>query len=359
MGGLAIKMQRVAEVALDVKPDVAHAHINCAEHYAGTTPITPQSKMLAEAGYTMLACILPKDKQIYALMDAYGDLTNFLKFFLWIGLVIYFLTSSDSGSMTDDIISAAGLGVSKIPNWQKVFWCWTEGVVAIMLLSNGTNASKALQALSIIFGLPYTFLLCLMVPATYRALKHVVGDKDILSSYRFNTQICDIFEFFSPNGGSPCPPGKHVSSLLTGFVAPFVAVRGGLLYVNPDRPLNALCYGAFAQFLWSAWFLLHILEVAGKGMHSIAWVCFFFLAFIISIVRTDIRRKDKIWGNSLEDFFIGLAAYPFALSQIQMHAEKAGDGKKFYFESIDQLKETMDGLVGDTLKLKEVQTSTA
>jgi len=232
-------------------------------------------------------------------------------------------------------------------------------VVAIMLLSNGTNASKALQALSIIFGLPYTILLCLMVPATYRALKHVAGDKDIISSYRFNTQICDIFELFSPNGGSPCSPGKHFTSLMTGLVAPFVAVRAGLLYVSPERPLNALLYGAFAQFLWSAWFILHICEVAGKGMHSIAWVCFVFLAFVISVVRTDIRRKDKIWGNSLEDFFVGLAAYPFALSQIQMHAETQGQDKKPYFEQIDQLRETMDGLVGDTAQLKEVTTSTA
>ena len=221
-GGLAVKMQRVAEMALQVRPDVAHATATCAEHYlpnyAGGAPISPASKKLAEAGYYMLSC-MHKDDQIYYLMEPYKNLTGFLHIFLWVGLVVYFLTSSDSGSMTDDMISASGLTAGLIPAWQKIYWCFTEGIVAIALVAGGSGSLKTLQAMSIIIGLPYTFLLCFMVPALYRALKREVGDTDICASYRFNTQIFDFSEGFKPKIGSPCVPGTHVASLFKGLVA--------------------------------------------------------------------------------------------------------------------------------------------
>jgi hypothetical protein len=263
--------------------------------------------------------------------------------------------------MCDDIISASGLSVTKIPWWQKVFWCWTEGLVAICLVNGGASASKALQALSIIFGLPYTFLLCFMVPSLYRSLKHIVGDQDIKESYRFNTQIFDFLEGFAPRSESPCARGKHISALLTGLVAPFVSVKKGLEFVNPENKMGALMYALFAQLMFVVWFVLHVCEVAGPGLHSIAWLAYTFMVFVIALVRTDVRRKEKIWGNPLEDFFISLAAYPFALSQIQMHAETAGDKKQLYFQQIDELIIAMsDAAVGDgDVALKEVQTSTA
>merc|ERR1712072_534353 len=43
-GGLAIKMQRVAEIALQVRPEIQYATSTCSEHYSGQTPITPEAK---------------------------------------------------------------------------------------------------------------------------------------------------------------------------------------------------------------------------------------------------------------------------------------------------------------------------
>jgi choline-glycine betaine transporter len=366
MGGLAIKMQRVAEVALQVRPDVGHATATCAEHYAyGGVPITPQSKMLFEQGYKMISCVLPMDKQIYELMYPYQGFLGFIWFFLWFGLVIYFLTSSDSGSLVDDIISASGLSPNRIPIWQKIYWCWTEGLVAISLLTGGgSSVLKAIRSVSIIFGLPYTFILCFMVPALYRALKHCLNEQDIMTSFKFNTQLLDFFELFAPPAGSPFTPSEHIKHWLIGLFCPGLGVYASLRYSSPTSPKFGIAAGLFVQIMFSLFFVFQIVEAGVKGFHTLGWVAFTFMAFIISVARTDARLKDKIWGNPLEDFFIALAAYPIAVAQVHMHAASEGKDKPLYFasttEMLDQMKSAMSeaGATSST-GMKEVQTADA
>ena len=316
-GGLAIKMERVAEIALQVRPDHAHAAVQCGEHYSGSHPITPEAKKLAAAGYRMLTC-MPRDDQIYWLMGPYANLTEFLWFFLWCGLVIYFLTSSDSGSMTDDIISASGLSASKIPYWQKIFWCWTEGFAAIALTSGAAGAISSLQAASIILGLPYTLILCMMVPALWRALKKEAGDEDIISSYRFNTQLMDFLEFFKPKGGSPCAPMVHVKCIITGIFLPFLGVMKGYTFVYPEQNKSGIFFGALAQIGWFTWFIFMIIEVEVKNLSIIGWIGYITFALLIGFIRGEMRGKEKIWGSPVDDFWCGLVLWPLALAQIQV-----------------------------------------
>ena len=320
-GGLAIKMERVAEMALKVRPEAEYASIQCAEHYSGIHPITPEAKMLAEAGYYLLTC-MPIDEQIYYLMMPYTNIKGFLHIVLWLGLVIYFLTSSDSGSMTDDIISASGLSASKIPIWQKVFWCFTEGVVAIALVaaSNG-GALKTLQRVSIVIGLPFTFLLCFMVPSLYRALKKELGDKDIIESMRFNTQLLDIFEGFQPKSGSPCPPMTHIKSILTGLFVPAKGLNDALKACYPNSPKFAAVVATVGQILYICWCALHIVEVEKEGMHTIAWLCFTGFFLIVAFTRGELRRKYNVWGFALEDLFCAIMLYPFVLAQMEMQVK--------------------------------------
>jgi len=348
-GGLAIKMERTAELALQTRPDIQHGMVTCAEHYSGGVPITPQSKQLAQAGYYLLSCI-PRDDQIYRVMEPYTNLTGFLHFFLWVGLVIYFLTSSDSGSMTDDIISASGLSASKIPGWQKIFWCWTEGLVAIALVTTmgqtvegggARNALRSLQHVSIIIGLPYTFILCVMVPSLYRILKKEMGDEDIVSSKRFNTQLLDFFEAFSPKGGSPYTPMQHVINILVGLLVPFVGVKAAFAKTEPEAPTTGLLYAISAQALFLAFFILHICEIGTKNISVIAWLCYFGFTSIIGFARLSMRYKYNIWGSAFEDFIIAITFYPFALAQIVMQAENDGEGMPGYFDSADEMIKLM------------------
>ena len=80
------------------------------------------------------------------------DITSFLGIVL---VLVFFITSSDSGSLVIDTIAAGG----KIdaPKPQRVFWGVIEGAVAIALLLGGGLA--ALQAVAVSAGLPFTLLL--------------------------------------------------------------------------------------------------------------------------------------------------------------------------------------------------------
>ena len=81
-------------------------------------------------------------------------------------VVVFFVTSSDSGSLVIDAITAGGK--VDAPVAQRVFWATFEGLVAIVLLLGGGLA--ALQASAIATGFPFTFLLLLMMWATWKSL---------------------------------------------------------------------------------------------------------------------------------------------------------------------------------------------
>ena len=70
-------------------------------------------------------------------------------------VIVFFVTSSDSGSLVIDTITAGGKVNAPVP--QRVFWVIIEGVVAIALLLGGGLA--ALQAMSVSTGLPFTIVL--------------------------------------------------------------------------------------------------------------------------------------------------------------------------------------------------------
>mmetsp|Transcript_22047 Transcript_22047/g.56275 ORF Transcript_22047/g.56275 Transcript_22047/m.56275 type:complete len:1013 (-) Transcript_22047:54-3092(-) len=341
-GGLAIKMERTAEMALGVRPDHHHAAVQCAEHYSGDSPITPEAKKLAAAGYYMLSC-MAKDNQIYYVMNPYLNLQGFLHFCLWLGLVIYFLTSSDSGSMTDDIIASSGLSAGLIPAWQKVFWCFTEGLVAIALIKTA-NGLNSLRALSIVIGLPYTIFLCMMVPSLYRALKKEMGDQDIQSSKRFNTQLLDILEGFQPHGGSPCTPAVHVKHLALALFVPALPIWTIYKKVWPEDTVGAVLYAGGSMGFYIAWIVCHILELEVTHTYLIAWLMFFFFLCIVVHLRVEMRQKFGVWGSPFDDIFVSLFMYPFVLAQCAMMAETDGESAPGYFVAVDEVRAEMASL---------------
>ena len=90
--------------------------------------------------------------------------------FLGIALVlIFFITSSDSGSLVIDSITSGGKVDAPVP--QRIFWATMEGVIAgTLLYGGGAEALKALQAGAITVGLPFTIVLILMCVSLYKGL---------------------------------------------------------------------------------------------------------------------------------------------------------------------------------------------
>ncbi len=81
-------------------------------------------------------------------------------------IITFFVTSSDSGSLVIDMITAGGN--PNPPVAQRIFWAVTEGLVAAALLIGG--GLSALQTAAIATGLPFTILLLLMIFSLYRGL---------------------------------------------------------------------------------------------------------------------------------------------------------------------------------------------
>ena len=93
-----------------------------------------------------------------------ASITSFIGIIL---VIVFFVTSSDSGSLVIDTITAGGKVDAPVP--QRVFWCIFEGAVAIvLLLSAGGLAS--LQSMVISTGLPFTIVLLIMCWCILRGL---------------------------------------------------------------------------------------------------------------------------------------------------------------------------------------------
>ncbi|MGD8673476.1 MAG: BCCT family transporter, partial [Thiogranum sp.] len=80
-------------------------------------------------------------------------------------IISFFVTSSDSGSLVIDIITAGGH--PNPPVLQRIYWATAEGVVAAILLVGG--GLTALQTAAISAGLPFAVLVLLMMVSLHRA----------------------------------------------------------------------------------------------------------------------------------------------------------------------------------------------
>ncbi len=81
--------------------------------------------------------------------------------------VVFFITSSDSGSLVIDSITSGGKVSS--PKTQRVFWVVIEGAIAIALLLGG--GLTALQAAALITGVPFMFVVLISGYSAYQGLR--------------------------------------------------------------------------------------------------------------------------------------------------------------------------------------------
>ena len=97
-----------------------------------------------------------------------SGITSFLGIVL---VLVFFITSSDSGSLVIDSITAGGK--VEAPVAQRVFWASAEGFIAAVLLAvGGADALSALQAAAVTTGLPFTIVLLAMCVSLAKGLNH-------------------------------------------------------------------------------------------------------------------------------------------------------------------------------------------
>jgi len=122
---------------------------------------------MLDAGYQAVADA-PLELKLFTMLNnlPLAGITSFVGIVL---VIVFFVTSSDSGSLVIDTITAGGKVNSPLP--QRVFWASFEGLVAIALLLGG--GLGALQAASVSTGLPFVIVLLL---GTFGLIKGLMSE---------------------------------------------------------------------------------------------------------------------------------------------------------------------------------------
>ena len=154
---------------------------------------------LVPAGFTLMWMTVFGNSAIYLIMnqgatdlantvqqDVSLALFNFLEHFPFSSVlsfiamamvIVFFVTSADSGAMVVDTLASGG--VANTPVWQRIFWASLMGVVAIALLLAG--GLSALQTVTIASALPFSVILLISIYGLLKALRRDLTKRESLS----------------------------------------------------------------------------------------------------------------------------------------------------------------------------------
>ena len=295
-GGSGLRMER----------DAALRGINCSSTLGGTGATEGLDRLYR------LSC-RNHAHMYFDVLDQYSEnLVGFLRIVSLIAIVFYFVTSSDSGSLIIDCLSANGN--PEPPVLQRIFWAFTEGACATALLyTGGSKALAAMQTVSIATGLFYTIVLNFMCVALWRAMKEEAGDHDPNSGRHFPSSIFAFFDFVSR---------VKTINVIASIVAPWYLAgkTAAEVYGKKSWP-----YMLALASLFYGWIVLEILEIQVHGLAYIGWVVLFgFFSFLIGI-RLRIRSQYEISGSMVEDALAVIFLYPLAIEQMYEQVQLNGN----------------------------------
>lgn len=84
-------------------------------------------------------------------------------------VVVFFVTSSDSGSFVVDMLASGGN--PNPPLWSRIMWGTLEGLIAAALLLAGSGSLEALQTMAILAAAPFSVVIILMCVSTVKSLQ--------------------------------------------------------------------------------------------------------------------------------------------------------------------------------------------
>ena len=128
---------------------------------------TAISQVIGDAAAPVKSAAL--ELKLFVMLSALplAKITSFIGIVL---VLVFFVTSSDSGSLVIDTITAGGK--TDAPVAQRVFWCSFEGLVAaVLLLVGGKESLNALQAMAVSTGFPFTIVLLFMCVSLFIGLR--------------------------------------------------------------------------------------------------------------------------------------------------------------------------------------------
>jgi choline/glycine/proline betaine transport protein len=124
--------------------------------------------LVYDQGVVELGEMVSKDSSValFVFLENF-PLSTVLSFFSVLMIVIFFVTSCDSGAMVVDMLCSHGR--NDTPLWQRIYWAVGIGVVAAILLLVG--GLSALQTMTIASALPFAIVLLLAIVGLIKALR--------------------------------------------------------------------------------------------------------------------------------------------------------------------------------------------
>jgi len=256
-------------------------------------------------------------------------------------IAVYFCTSSDSGSLVVDFLASNGRHEH---HWlQRLFWALTEGAVATALLNaGGADGLAALQAASIISGLPFTIFLLYLMQTIYEFCSQALDEdqkfyeiKDrkefrmpvyggIFNAMEQVASLGDVHEERVAIGIDRADK-THVMAFLQGLFIPFVAlneITSKFYPASSQKTPNRITVGVYT-IMHLAWIALFISVVKYPALRAWGWCAFFVNGCLLTSLKADYRDRNSIHGNIIGDFFSATFIFPqvFAQLLIEVRAE--------------------------------------
>ncbi len=120
--------------------------------------------------------------EMFNYLTTSGFLQIMLSIVSVIAIMIFFVTSSDSGSLVVSSLTSGGL--ENPPRGQRVFWAILEGLIAMaVLLIGGEEALVTIQSAVVILGFPFAIMLLMIIFSLSKELQ------DSYRKYNYNRNL--------------------------------------------------------------------------------------------------------------------------------------------------------------------------
>jgi choline/glycine/proline betaine transport protein len=129
-------------------------------------------EMFAQGGLIAEDGTVSTTGALFQLLDGL-PMTTLLASVAVLVIVIFFVTSADSGSIVVDMLARGG--ATHTPIWSRVMWASMSGAIAAVLILAGGGGLAALQTMAILVAAPFSVVMVLMMVATARALLREQG----------------------------------------------------------------------------------------------------------------------------------------------------------------------------------------
>lgn len=303
-------------------------------YLVGVTPVCEFGNSLQSAFNVLYSFSFPD-----TFDTGYGP---FLTVLFLVALSFYFATSSDSGSLVVDHLASNG---RKNHHWiQRVFWAFTEGAVATALLgAGGSDSLAAVQAASIVTGLPFLIFLCFIMQSITLFCQQAATSDELEYAWPSQSEfsmpvyggIFNIFEYVCSLGevhpervdkGMDVPSSHHYTGVLKGIFVPFMQLSEVLKSLYPKTVIGRVLTTTLYGMLYYGWIACFIASGPKAGVRVWGYTFWVSAAMVLMMVRMRFRSRYNIRSNAFADFLASLLLWPQVLTQMVQHlAEYEGD----------------------------------